>query len=535
MKINLLDNDNITDEYILYNYNYFKNDINKAINIVKDYIIKNQLVIVGGTAIDYALRLKNDKIYNEEYQIPDFDIISPDNVIHANNIGQILCNEKYENVSIIPAIHNTTVRVKILGFTVFDSTFIPNYLYKKIPTINYKRFLIIYPIYQKINQYLSMSFLFKNNGLNYNISDRLIKDYNRFNKIDIYYNLYNTFDNNEIINIKFEKVKINLNLHNKIEIKIFNNIENIDCDINKKINLLISDSNIYSEINSDICFHGMAAYNLFYIEFTKIYNTLEDIIKLNSEDKIFINDKYKYIIIKPNININKDYIELDIIKEIPLIMINSNNNIKNIYNNISKQNNTSKLKYLDNIIDIIPKRGIFKIDNINTEIFDLYGDYLSVNILKNNNNPIIISNYVYNLSYFLFNYYYADNEQIKKYYAYYYLSLKSMIEIINYIYDNYKVSVDKIISYENSIFSLSINTMGIKNYSNNYYYFIKNYINLVNNNTNLNVLPPKNYLTFPNCDIKNIFDKDNSLYYKDDIIEIEESNEYNNIKYLLDL
>ena len=43
------------------------------------------------------------------------------------------------------------------------------------------------------------------------------------------------------------------------------------------------------------------------------------------------------------------------------------------------------------------------------------------------------------------------------------------LEIINYLYENNKDSVDKIISYENSIFSLSINTIGVKNYSNNYY------------------------------------------------------------------
>ena len=58
------------------------------------------------------------------------------------------------------------------------------YLYNKIPSIQYNNFNIIDPKYQKINQYISMSFLFNNNGLNYNISSRLEKDYKRLQKID---------------------------------------------------------------------------------------------------------------------------------------------------------------------------------------------------------------------------------------------------------------------------------------------------------------------------------------------------------------
>ena len=38
MKINLINNKDITDEYILFKYNYLQNDIIKAINIVKDTI-----------------------------------------------------------------------------------------------------------------------------------------------------------------------------------------------------------------------------------------------------------------------------------------------------------------------------------------------------------------------------------------------------------------------------------------------------------------------------------------------------------------
>lgn len=108
VKFNLSDDD-ITDEFILYSHNFLQEKIKLALSVIKEYIINHNLLIVGGTAIDYALKLKNDTLYNDLYQIPDFDIISPNNIEHANNIGKILCEMKYDNISIVPAIHHTTV------------------------------------------------------------------------------------------------------------------------------------------------------------------------------------------------------------------------------------------------------------------------------------------------------------------------------------------------------------------------------------------------------------------------------------------
>lgn len=538
MKINLVNNDDISDEYILFNYNYLKNDINKAINIVKQYIIENKLLIVGGTAIDYALRLKNDKIYNEEYQIPDFDIISPNNVYHANQIGTILCNEKLNNISIIPAIHNTTVRVQLLGFTVFDSTFVPEYLYNKIPSIQYNNFNIIDPKYQKINQYISMSFLFNNNGLNYNISSRLEKDYKRLQKIEKYYNLIDSLDINNIEKLTLTKIKLNCNFNTNLNLKIFNKNNLIkESNIFKQTNLLINNKDLYCEINNDVCFHGILAYNFTYNDFNQLLTNFLSINKLNDEDLKFINNKKKYILINPNIKMNNNIIETEIIKELPLIIINNNNKIDEIYNNITKNNNVDKLHKYSNIIDIIPKYGKCKLnfnnDNFDLLFYDLYGDLLSINLLNTNNNIVLISNYMYNLSYLLFNYYYSEDTNIKLYYLYYYISLKSIIDIISYLNINYTKELSKLLTYENSIYNLSINTLGSINLSNNYYYFLENFKYLVYNDTNLNALPPKNYLDHPLCEIKKKFDKENSWYYKDNIEEILYTNNSQLIKDLL--
>ena len=180
-ELNILDN-NVNEEYIIFQYNVLKNDLILGLQIVKDYIIDNDLMVVGGMAIDLALRAKKDNLYDEKYSIPDFDVISPDNINHVNKVGAILCDNKLKNIAIIPAIHKTTVRVQMSGYTLFDATFVPSYIYDKIPYMSYttkqglEKIKFIDPIFQKIDQFMSLSFLFDVTGAQYNVQHRLVKD-----------------------------------------------------------------------------------------------------------------------------------------------------------------------------------------------------------------------------------------------------------------------------------------------------------------------------------------------------------------------
>lgn len=524
----------ITDEYILYNHNYIKFKIDKALNIVKNYIIENKLLIVGGTAIDYALKKNNNTLYNDLYQIPDFDIMSPNNINHANNIGKILCEYKFDNISIIPAIHHTTVRVQLLGFTVFDSTFIPQYLYDKLPTIIYNEFKIIHPNFQKINQYLSLSFLFKITGPSYNILNRFKKDIERFNMLDKYYHL----DNNTI-NLKYSIFNFDINLIKIQSIKLYNK-DKIEYLLKnnipyKKIFYLINQSNSSYNIESNIVLHGILAYNFIYEEFNLIYNKLLSIIKVSDSDLDKINKLYNNIIKESNYSINNNNILFNIPNNIDLVIINNNNNIDNIIKNFEKKYNINNIKKLDNILDIKPKYLTSTLINNNNkhnfEIYDLYGDLLSINLIyiKKIDKFIPISSYNYNLMYFLSNYYLENNEEQKNINLAYYNSLKSIIEIIQILYYNYKSEYDKSEYFINSCFNYSINTYGIDNYPDNYAYFIKNFENLIKNNKNLDILPTKNYLDFPNCNPKNEFNFHKSPYYNNKQKVIKTTNYFEKI------
>ncbi len=490
---NVLDNKYITDEYILYEHNIFKNEISKCLNVVKNYILENELLLVGGMAIDFALKAQNDFLYNNDYQIADYDIISPNNVDHANKLGTILCNLNIKNLSIIPALHKTTVRIQLYGYTLLDATYIPEYIFNKIPYMIYDKFKFIHPIYQKIDQYTSLSLLFELTGPSYNVEYRFKKDIKRQNRLSEYYKLkYDNLDKN----IEFETIELDLNLFNPQINKIkINNKNQILYEGNKLKEDLINDKNNYFTIDCDVIQNGIIAYGIYYSKFKSMTNIKNDNIK-----------------IKPNLEFNKNILNLEIAKNMPLTFINNNDHI----DSFAKKINTNFKKF-EGLSRAFPNYYLTKYKDINTIILDLYGQLLSVNHVKLENNIFIVANYNYVLSYFLFNYYMEEDKDLKEYYKYYYISLLTMVEIIQTLYNNKEIN-------DLDCFTYSINTVGFVNQSENYYYFIKNYNNLMIENKNLNDLPPRNYLGYPNCEIKKTFDDNTSPFYNKFQKEITHTN-----------
>jgi hypothetical protein len=553
-EINILDA-NINDEFILFQNNFLRNDLKNCLELVKTYILENELMIVGGMAIDLSLKAKNSQLYDEKFQIPDYDVISYDNVLHANNIGNILCKNKFKNIAIIPALHKTTVRVQISGYTLFDSTFIPKFIYNKLPFMKFENFKFIHPIYQKIDQYTSLSFLFEVTGPEYNISHRLKKDIIRKNILNQYYNLdVKDIDTKDLklyaknCMSDFKIINIDLNLFNNKSInkfKIFNkdkiiyNEKNINLDKFSQYltsNAITKDKEDFYSIDCDFTHHGVFSYSIIYTKFIDIIQKIKekefiskdhlDIIN-TLENDIFIKTSIKSISEKNNI------IQFQMPSNIPLVIINNNNNIENIYNDIKTIYKIPQIYNFEGTSRSTPNytSSNLKINDIdiNLQFFDLYGKLLAVDLVQIDNNLYNISNYNYNLSYFLFNYYMSNEQEIKNLYLSYYISLITIIKLINFINMEYGNEI-KQNNIDIDVFLYSINTLGFENCSENYYYFIKNFNHLVKENKNLNDLPPKNYIGFPNCDIKKEFNKENSPFYNEFHKEIKNTNFDNELK-----
>jgi len=186
-------NDN-TVKKLLFNHNLFTDDLHKALNIVEEFIINKKLILVGGMSIDMALKLKGDKIYEDD-DVPDYDFFSPNFHKDAYDLVELLYENLGDNsINVINAMHISTMRVRIHFTTVADITYIPLDIYNKLPTINYETkkgiFKIIHPYFQMINQHRSLYMPFEN-APNETIFYRWKKDIKRFDLLEKYYSLEN--------------------------------------------------------------------------------------------------------------------------------------------------------------------------------------------------------------------------------------------------------------------------------------------------------------------------------------------------------
>lgn len=163
----------------------FYEDLLKVSKVVKDFIRKHGLIIYGGTAIDYALRLKGDQIYSDAANdIPDLDFYSPDSVQHAYMLADIFFEMGYEAARAIMATHVTTMRVDIgKNHWVADISYMPAKVFKKIPYIEYDGMRVVDPIVQRADLHSSLTFPYENPPREV-VFARWAKDIKRFNKMD---------------------------------------------------------------------------------------------------------------------------------------------------------------------------------------------------------------------------------------------------------------------------------------------------------------------------------------------------------------
>jgi hypothetical protein len=133
--------------------------IKKALDIAKNFIIERKLILYGGIAIDYALKKKGSKLYDED-TLPDYDVLSSQHAKDAYDLGCILQKEGLPNISVIYALHIQTMKVRVEYETIMDCSYVKHDILSGIPTMEYNKFLLVHPNYQMIDLHRGMAFPF---------------------------------------------------------------------------------------------------------------------------------------------------------------------------------------------------------------------------------------------------------------------------------------------------------------------------------------------------------------------------------------
>jgi hypothetical protein len=164
-------------------------EIQEALNIVRDFIMKKKLPLYGGMCIDINLKRDGHKgIYGPE-TIPDYDCYSPDPYGDSIELCDILLAAGYEGVKSHNAMHISTRRVLINNINVVcDLSYMPPKIYKSVPTASYEGILVVSPEFQFMDMHQAMSRVYDNPPLEV-VNHRTSKDFKRFRLLRERYDL----------------------------------------------------------------------------------------------------------------------------------------------------------------------------------------------------------------------------------------------------------------------------------------------------------------------------------------------------------
>jgi hypothetical protein len=213
--INLLSHINASEMKVLAQ----KRDIDgpmqdRALDVVKQFIVEKGLILFGGLSIDLALRLKGSHIYPEGER-PDYDFLSPQSVEDSYDLADKLHKSGFENVGCVRAIHVQTMRVKVDYVFVADVGYAPASVFNSIPTLNYSGMKIVHPDFQRMDMHLAFCYPFAN-APREDVFHRWKKDLERFNLLDriypIKYDSKVSFNSGEL-NFKLPLIHDKIALH----------------------------------------------------------------------------------------------------------------------------------------------------------------------------------------------------------------------------------------------------------------------------------------------------------------------------------
>ena len=159
--------------------------LDRALEIVRKFVTERRLVIFGGLAIDYALRLRGGAIYPDDER-PDYDMWSARSVDDAYDLADILHRAGFENVGAIRATHAQTMKVRVDFRPVADIGFVPAAALAIVPTLDYRGLLAVHPDFQRLDIHLAFCFPYMGPPQEA-VYHRWRKDLKRFNLLDAAY------------------------------------------------------------------------------------------------------------------------------------------------------------------------------------------------------------------------------------------------------------------------------------------------------------------------------------------------------------
>ena len=133
-------------------------NIKSLIFILEKFIRTNNCLCYGGTAINNILP-EQDKFYNKNVEIPDYDFFSPNPLVCAKKLADLFLKEGYTEVEAKSGIHSGTYKVYVNYIPLADITYLEKDLFNNLMKRSIKINGINYcpPDYLRMSMYLELS------------------------------------------------------------------------------------------------------------------------------------------------------------------------------------------------------------------------------------------------------------------------------------------------------------------------------------------------------------------------------------------
>ena len=131
-------------------------EFRSVINEMKKFIQRKNRIVYGGSALNNLIAKKNpnDTFYGE-YDRPDFEFYSPDPLNDVKELCDYLYSKDFKYVSSAQAMHGDTYKIYVNEMDAGDITYVPAFIYNKLPYIEQDGLKYIHPHFAYID-YLRM-------------------------------------------------------------------------------------------------------------------------------------------------------------------------------------------------------------------------------------------------------------------------------------------------------------------------------------------------------------------------------------------
>lgn len=133
-------------------------DVQKIIDIVEEFIKRKNLVCYGGTAINNILP-EEDKFYDKEVEVPDYDFFSKNALSDAKELADIYYKKGFIDVEAKSGQHHGTYKVFVNYMAVADISQLPKDIFNVIKkdAISVGGILYAPPNFLRMSMYLELS------------------------------------------------------------------------------------------------------------------------------------------------------------------------------------------------------------------------------------------------------------------------------------------------------------------------------------------------------------------------------------------